>query len=128
MNYIKNYLSKAIATKCKMEEVQTKTSTLIQKSHNVTPRFHSCITVDQAPKGVTIKPTIKSALANDNINKYCGRERKSRSRTIAVMTNKLPITQKRISINNKHPMATLCQKFNCGPTSKNFIKILFYFK
>lgn len=46
-----------MATKCRMELVQTRTSTLIQKSHKATPKVHALSTVDHAPKGVTINPT-----------------------------------------------------------------------
>lgn len=48
-----------IATKWRIELVQTNTSTLIQKSHNSTLNVHAPVIVDQAPNGVTIKPTCK---------------------------------------------------------------------
>lgn len=62
-----SHLSRAIATRCKMDEVQTKTSTLIQKSHNATPKCQACLIVAQAPSGVTTNPTSRSAHASENM-------------------------------------------------------------
>lgn len=85
-----SYLSKAIATRCKMDAVQQSTSLEVHISQSSGPRVHSWLTSYTAPRGITRQATRRSATASDSMRQlatFC----RLRSNRIAAMTNTFPV-------------------------------------
>lgn len=86
----KSYRSKAMATRCKIDAVQQRTSNDVQRSHSSGPNFHSLDISYTADNGITRHATSKSATASDKIKLFailC----KFFSNSIAAITNTFPI-------------------------------------
>lgn len=83
------YLSKAIATRCKIEAVQHRTSLEVHMSQRSAPSRHSLDTSYTAPSGITRQATRRSATASDNI-RWLATLWRFRSSRMAAITNTFP--------------------------------------